>query len=56
MLEQAHCLLIDQLRYHVTKDSADSIETLICLADVLQAHVVKQYFLDDEDGNRLAEF
>ena len=55
MLEKSHGLLVDQLSYHIAKDCADSVESLVSLTDVLQAHVVKQYLLDDEDGNGFAE-
>ena len=56
MLEKSHGLLVDQLSYHIAKDCADSVESLVSLTDVLQAHGVKQYLLDDEDGYRLAKF
>jgi hypothetical protein len=55
MLKKSHRLLVDQLGYHIAEDCADSVETLISLTDVLQAHVVKQNLLDNEDGNSFAE-
>lgn len=55
MLEQANRLLVHQLSHHITEDCADGVEALICLADVLQTHVVEQDLLHDKDGHRLAE-
>lgn len=55
MLQKAHRLLVDQLSNHVAQHRSDGIEALVSLANVLQAHVVKQDLLDDEDGNCLAE-
>ena len=40
MLEQANCLLIYELGDHVRKHGANGVESLVGLADVLQAHVV----------------
>lgn len=56
VLEKAHCLLVDQLSDHVAEDCSDGVEALVGLTDVLQAHVVKQDLLDDEDSDRLAQF
>lgn len=56
MLEQTHCLLLNQLVDHVGKHGSNSVESLISLADVLKAQIIEQDFLDDEDGNSLAEF
>jgi hypothetical protein len=56
MLEKTDGLLLDQLADHVTKHRSNSVETLVSLADVGEASIVKEDFLDDEDGNGLAEF
>lgn len=55
MLQEPDGLLIDQLGHHVAQHSSNRIESLVCLANVLQAHVVKQDFLDNENRNCLAE-
>lgn len=56
MLEQAYSLLIDKLRDHIGEHGAYGVEALICLADILQAHVVEQNLLNDEDGDGFAKF
>lgn len=55
MLQQPGRLLLDQLAHHVAKDGADSVESLIGGADVVQAIVVKQDLLHNEDGDSLTE-
>ena len=55
MLKKSHRLLVDQLSDHVAENCANSVEALVSLTNVLQAHVVKQYLLDDEDGDGFAE-
>lgn len=55
MLQQPGRLLLDQLAHHVAKDGADSVESLIGGADVVQAVVVKKDLLHDEDGDGLTE-
>jgi hypothetical protein len=55
MLKKSHRLLVNQLSDHVAKNRANGVETLVSLTNVLQAHVVKQYLLDDEDGDSFAE-
>jgi hypothetical protein len=55
MLQQPNRLLVDKLCNHITQYRAHSVEPLVSLADVLQAHVVEQDLLDDEDSNSLAE-
>ena len=55
MLKKSHRLLVDQLSDHVAENCANSVETLVSLTNVLQAHIVKQDLLDDEDSNSLAE-
>jgi hypothetical protein len=48
--------LLDQLVDHVAKNGANSIETLIGLANVRKPNVVQQDLLYDEDGYSLTEF
>jgi hypothetical protein len=55
MLQQTHRLLVNQLSNHITEYGTDGVEALVSLADVLQAHVIKQDLLNDEDSNGLAE-
>lgn len=56
MLEQTNCLRLDELGDHVTEHGANCIEAFVGLADVGKAHLVEEDFLDDEYGDRLAEF
>ena len=53
MLKQANGLLFDQLTNHITQDCADSIETLISLANVCETGVIKQYLLNNKDCHGL---
>ena len=53
VLQQPYGLLIHQLRHHIAQYRSHRVEPLVGLADVLQAHIVKQDLLDDEDGYRL---
>lgn len=55
MLEQANSLLFHQLVDHVAQDGTDSIEALVCLANVREANIVEEYLLYDENGDGLAE-
>jgi hypothetical protein len=55
MLKKSHCLLVDQLSDHVAENCANGVEALVSLTYVLQAHIVKQYLLDNEDGDSLAK-
>ena len=55
MLQQTHRLLIDQLGNHIGEDGAHGVETLVGLTNVLQAHVIQENLLDDEDGDGLAK-
>lgn len=56
MLQEPDGLLVNELSDHITKNSANSVESLVGLADVLQSHVIEQDLLNDEDSNSLAEF
>jgi len=51
MLQQTDGQSVDQLVDHVAKHSADSVEALIRLANVSQAHVVQQDPLHNKDGD-----
>jgi hypothetical protein len=55
VLEQTDSLLLDQLVDHVAEDGADGVEAFVRLADVGEASVVEEDFLDDEDGDGLAQ-
>ena len=55
MFEQADSLLFHKLVDHITKNGANSVETLVSLADVGQPNVIQQDLLYDEDGHCLAE-
>ena len=55
MFQQPIRPLIHQILYHIAQHAAHGVESLVSLADVVQAHVVEQDLLDDEDGDRLAE-
>lgn len=48
-------MLLNKLIDHVAQHSSDSVEALVCCTDVIQAVVVKEDLLDDEDGDSLAE-
>lgn len=56
MFQKPHSLLLDELSYHVAQNSTNRIETLVGSADVVQAQVIQEYFLDNEYGNGLAQF
>jgi hypothetical protein len=55
MLEEPSRLLLDQLANHVAQNRADRIEPLIRRAYIIETVVVKQYLLNNEDGDGLAE-
>ena len=55
MLEQPGGLLLHQLGDHVAEHGPDGIEALVRGADVVEAIVVEEDLLDDEDGDRLAQ-
>lgn len=56
MLQQSDSLLIDELSDHVRQNRTDSVEPLVGLTYVLQAHVVQEDLLNNEYRDRLAEF
>lgn len=51
VLQQTDSKSVDKLVNHVAENSTDSIEALIGLADVSQAHVVQENTLNNEDSN-----
>lgn len=51
MLEESAGGLLDELIDHVRKDRGDGIEAFVCLANVIEAGVVHEDFLDNEDGD-----
>lgn len=55
MLEQANRLLLHQLLHHITEDGAYGVEALVRLTDIVEAHVVEENFLDNENGYSLTE-
>lgn len=55
VLQQTHCLLLNELVDHVAQDGANCIETLVRLAYVRKTNVVQQDLLHDENGHGLAE-
>ena len=55
MLQESHSLGLDQLVDHIAEHCPDSIEAFISLTDVGEAHLVEEDFLDDEDGDGLAQ-
>jgi len=55
VLQQPHRLLIHKLRNHIREHRAHSVEALVRLADILQAHIIQQDLLHDKDGHRLAQ-
>lgn len=55
MLEQSHSLRLHKLVHHIAQHSSDSIEPLIGVADIRQARLIKQNFLNDENGDSFGE-
>lgn len=55
MLEEADSLGLDEGGNHVGENGANGVEALVRLANVLEAKVVEENLLDNEDGDRLGE-
>ena len=55
VLQEPRGLLLDQLSNHIAQNCTDGVEPLVGSANVVQAVVVQQDLLHDEDGDRLAE-
>ncbi len=51
VLKQSCGLLLNELSDHIAQHSSHSIEALIGGADIVEAIIVKQNLLDDEDGH-----
>lgn len=55
VLQKTDSLLLHQLGDHIAQNSTDCVESFVCRADICQANVVKQDFLNYENGDRLAQ-
>lgn len=51
VFEQTNSKSVDKLMNHVAENGADSVEALIGLTDVCQAHVVQENALNNKDSN-----
>jgi hypothetical protein len=51
VLEKPDCLRLDKLVDHVTEHSSNSVEPLICMANVCQTGFIQQNLLDNENGD-----
>ena len=49
MFEKADCVCVFELFDHFREDGANGVEALVGLADVVEAGVVEEDFLYDED-------
>ena len=56
MLEEASGLLLHQLSHHVAENGSNRVEALVSSTDVVEPVVIEKDFLNNENGNRLAEF
>ena len=56
MLQQPHSLLVHELSNHITQNGPYRVKPFVCLANILQAHIIQQDLLHDEDRDCLAEF
>lgn len=56
MLEEPSRLGLNELSNHVAEDSADGVEALVGSADIVEAVIVEEDLLDDEDGHGLTKF
>ena len=56
MFEQADGLAVDKLCNHVTEHGTNSEEALIGMANILQASLVEEDLLNNEDRDCLGEF
>lgn len=52
MFKESDSLSFHKLVDHVAEDSANSIEPLVGVANVCQACLVQEDFLDNKDSNR----
>lgn len=51
MFKKPNCLSLNELVDHVAKDSPNSVESFICMANVRQTCFVKKNLLHDENSN-----
>lgn len=56
VLKETSSLGLDKLSNHVAQDRTNGVEALIGGADVVEAIVIKQNLLHNEDGHSLAKF
>ena len=55
MLEQPYRLGLHQILDHNLKHIDDSIKPLVCVANIIQPHLVEQNLLDNKNRDRLGE-
>jgi hypothetical protein len=55
MLKQPSGLGLDKLGNHVAQNSSNCVEALISSANVVEAVIIKEYLLHNEDSHRLAK-
>lgn len=55
VLEETDCLLLYELIDHIAQHSANSVEALVCLANIGQSDIIKEDLLHNEDRHGLAE-
>lgn len=55
MLEQSHRLGLDQILDHDLQHINDGIEPLVGVANIIQAHLVEQNFLNNKNSDRLGK-
>jgi hypothetical protein len=55
VLKETSSLRLDQLCHHVTEDSSDGVESLVCCTNVVETVVVEEDLLHNEDGDCLAK-
>ena len=55
MLQQSNSLSFDKTNNHVAQHRSNSVESLVCGTDISKAGVIKQNFLNDEDGHCFRE-
>lgn len=55
MLKKADCLLLYELIDHIAQHSANSIESLVCLANIGQPDVIQENLLHNENRHGLAK-
>ena len=55
MLEEASRLRLNELTNHIAQHGADGVKALVRCADVVEAVVIQQDLLHDENGHGLAK-